>query len=185
MRPTILERVARNEPDAIEECLAAYGGLVWRLTRRLAGSAADAEDCAQDVFIALWRSAGRYDPALSPESAFVTMIARRKLIDRRRRAQARPAPGASLDDLNDPPTVDPDKGPDQRDEAARVLAAVEELDARQRRLLRLSLHHGLSHSEIAAREELPLGTVKSTLRRALLAVRDRVGASRGAHPVTP
>lgn len=176
VRSTILQRVARGEPDAIEECLSTYGPLVWRLVRRHTASRVDAEDAVQDVFIALWRDAARFDPALSPESAFVTLVARRRLIDRRRRSQARPAPGASLEELAQPPSVAPDPGPDQRDEAALVLAAVDELEGRERRLLRLSLHHGLSHSEIAAREELPLGTVKSTLRRALLAVRYRVGA---------
>lgn len=176
MRSTILQRVARGEPDAFEECLSTYGALVWRLVRRFAAARADAEDAVQDVFIALWRNAGRFDPALSPESAFVTLVARRRLIDRNRRSRARPAQGASLEELTEPPAVAPDPGPDQRDEAALVLAAVEELDGRERRLLRLALHQGLSHSEIAAREELPLGTVKSTLRRALLAVRYRVGA---------
>jgi RNA polymerase sigma factor (sigma-70 family) len=182
---TVLQRVARGEPDAFEECLATYGALVWRLVRRHTASQTDAEDAVQDVFVALWRAAGRFDPALSPESAFVTLVARRRLIDRRRRSRARPAVGPSLEELAEPPSVSPDLAPDQRDEAARVLAAVDALEGRERRLLRLSLHHGLSHSEIAAREELPLGTVKSTLRRALQAVRYRVGALVRGSTVTP
>ena len=96
----ILERVAAGEAAAVEECLAAYRGLVWSLARRSTPNLADAEDAMQEIFIAVWRNASRYDPALSAESTFITTIAKRRLIDRYRRKSRRPtllvpAPGST------------------------------------------------------------------------------------------
>lgn len=178
--PTILQRVACGEPGAVDRALDAYGGLVWGLVRRAIPSRADAEDLAQEVFIDLWRSAGRFDPARAPEAAFVAMIARRRIIDRSRRVRVRPGEQRLQEDVLEAlpaSPAPPESGPEQREEAQAVLGAVEALDdQRARRLLGLSLLDGLSHGQIAAREGLPLGTVKSSLRRALVAVRERMGA---------
>ncbi|MBX9623103.1 MAG: sigma-70 family RNA polymerase sigma factor, partial [Gemmataceae bacterium] len=92
MTEPVLPRVAVGDPAAVRECIARYGPLVWGLARRLVPNPADAEDAAQDVFISLWQSAGRYDPAQAAEVTFVAMIARRRLIDRRRRARRHPPP---------------------------------------------------------------------------------------------
>ena len=83
--PPILPRVAAGEPTALAECMERYGGLVWSIALRLTGSRADAEDAIQEIFIDLWKSAARFDGAVASEKAFVAMIARRRLIDRRRR----------------------------------------------------------------------------------------------------
>ena len=87
---TLLQRIAAGDPSAVEGCLAKYRGLVWSIARRFAGNYADAEDAVQEVFIELWRHAARFDPALASESTFIGTIARRRLIDRKRRQSSRP-----------------------------------------------------------------------------------------------
>jgi RNA polymerase sigma factor (sigma-70 family) len=81
----ILQRVAAGEAAAVDECLVAYRGLVWSLARRSTTNLSDAEDAVQEIFIEIWRNAGRYDSTLSSESTYITMIAKRRLIDRFRR----------------------------------------------------------------------------------------------------
>lgn len=173
MTEPVLPRVAAGDPAAVRECLARYGPLVWAVCRRLGGSAADAEDAAQEVFIDLWRCAGRFDPARACEATFVTMIARRRLIDRRRRAGRRPAAGPLPDAVPSPPAPDP---LEQSDEATRARRALAGLRADQRTAIELAVYHGLTHEEIAARTGLPLGTVKTHIRRGLIRVREALDA---------
>ncbi|MFM9994511.1 MAG: RNA polymerase sigma factor [Phycisphaerales bacterium] len=176
MSRTLLQRVAAAEPGAVRSCLDQFGGLVWSLARRFAPT--DAEDAAQEIFIDLWKSAGRYDPAVASEATFVSMIARRRLIDRRRRATRRPEPMPLADqalpgagDASDPMTVSEDAGV-----AAQALAA---LSPDQQNVIRLSVYRGLSHDEIASATGLPLGTVKTHIRRGLIRVREALDATRG------
>jgi RNA polymerase sigma-70 factor, ECF subfamily len=79
---SMLTRVAARERAAVRECMASYGGLIWYLARRLSQTLLDAEDATQEIFMDIWRSAGRYDPALGSEKIFIMTIARRRLIDR-------------------------------------------------------------------------------------------------------
>ncbi|RYE91360.1 MAG: sigma-70 family RNA polymerase sigma factor [Myxococcales bacterium] len=161
----LLHRVASGEPGAVADCVTCYGAVVWSLARRL--SPDDADDAVQEIFIDLWRSAGRFDPGLQSEVSFVAMIARRRLIDRRRQRQRRPAPD-SLDGL-DPAA--PGTPSEDRAEAAIALRALDTLRPEQREVLVMSAVQGLSHEEIAQQKQLPLGTVKAHARRALLRVR--------------
>ena len=84
---SLLNRVAAGEMAAMQECINQYGGLVWSLARRFSASAADAEDAVQEVFITLWKYASRFDESKGSETTFVSMIARRRLIDRLRRTR--------------------------------------------------------------------------------------------------
>jgi RNA polymerase sigma-70 factor (ECF subfamily) len=81
----ILVRVAAGDGTAVRACQDTFGGLVWSIARRMLGATAEAEDAVQEVFIELWRSAGRYDPERGTEVQFVATIARRRIIDRVRR----------------------------------------------------------------------------------------------------
>jgi RNA polymerase sigma-70 factor (ECF subfamily) len=85
MTESILQRVARGDQQAVRQCIDEFGGLVWAIARRMTRSRADAEDAVQEIFLELWQKADRFNPAMSAESTFVTMIARRRLIDRYRK----------------------------------------------------------------------------------------------------
>ncbi len=167
MSTSLLQRVAAGEPEAVRDCVAAYSGLVWSLARRFCPTSSEAEDAAQEIFINLWRSASRFDPAVSSEPTFVSMIARRRLIDRARARQRRPDPAPLVESAAMPA---PD--PDAADEAARAGVALGALAPEQQRVLRLAIHQGLSHEQIAQATGLPLGTVKTNIRRGLIRVRE-------------
>ena len=81
---TLIGRLAAGESGAPAECMERFGGLVWALARRFSTNSADAEDAVQEIFSSLWQNADRFDPSIASETTFVGMIARRRLIDRRR-----------------------------------------------------------------------------------------------------
>lgn len=176
---TLLLRVAAGDPAAVRECIARFGGLVWSIAKRF--DPVETEDAVQEVFLDLWRSAGRYDPEVASEPAFVAMIARRRLIDRRRSRARRPV----TDDLDEVPSI-PDAAAQQPDacaEASQAARALVRLRPEQREVLVLATCHGLSHGEIAERTGMPLGTVKAHARRGLLSIRQALlGVQQGDHP---
>lgn len=173
MTDCVLPRIAAGDPAATADCIARYGGLVWSLARRFLGNPTDAEDAVQDVFIELWKNAARYDPTRSSESTYITMIARRRLIDRKRRA-GRVPPSQPLSD--EPPGVAEVARIDIEDEAARAAAVLGELREDERRVIKMAVYQGLTHEEIAAATKLPIGTVKTHIRRGLIRVRERLAA---------
>lgn len=167
--PTLLQRVAKGDEVAVRECIDKFGGLIWSLARRMVPR--EAEDAVQEIFVEIWKNAYRYDPAVASETAFVAMIARRRLIDRRRRIERRPDEVMLSDD-----SPEADKGlppaSEVSEEARRAAAALNQLSTEQQRVLRLSIYRGLSHERIATVTGLPLGTVKTHARRGLMRIRD-------------
>ena len=173
--PPLLPRIAAGESAAVEECLDRYGGLVWSLARRYCGRTADAEDAVQEVFLALWKSAGRFDPAIASEPTFVTMICRRRLIDMLRRKQTQGLASAS-DQVDEIAAAEAPPAIELTEEVARVRAHMDQLSAEQRRVLDLAICEGLSQSSIAEITGWPIGTVKSHARRGMQRLRKLVGA---------
>lgn len=173
---TILERVAAGEASAIEECLAQYSALVWSLTRRFSMNPTDAEDAVQEIFVEIWRKAAQFDPSMSAESTYITMIARRRLIDRYRKTRR----ALSTTPLQSSPEVAEAVAPDQVEFQEQVSLAREQMSRlrpEERKILELSFDHGMSQSEIAQATNLPLGTVKTHARRGLIRLRDLLAAS--------
>ncbi|MBK8978370.1 MAG: sigma-70 family RNA polymerase sigma factor [Planctomycetes bacterium] len=170
----ILHQIAEGRASAMNAFLERYSGLVWSLARRHSPTPQDAEDAVQEIFMEVWRSAGRYDPNVAAEQTFIAMIARRRLIDRARRVQRAPRSEA----LPEPEVVVAAAEPDRveiRDEAARISKVMKTLRPEQQKVLELSLVHGRSHSQISEQTGMPLGTVKSLARRGLMKVRRALG----------
>jgi RNA polymerase sigma-70 factor (ECF subfamily) len=176
---SILERIAAGDKLAVGECLDRYGDLVWSLARRYLRNAADAEDAVQDIFIDVWGSAGRYDRNIASEVAFISTIARRRLIDRIRQADRRPVTD-SLDDEDNAP-MEPGIPATAEDdtEVTIVERVMGNMDPEHQKVLAMSLYEGYSHSEIAERLSLPLGTVKTRVRRGLIHIRAQLNIEAG------
>lgn len=172
----VLPRVARGEPAAVDECLDRYGGLVWSLVRRLAPH--DAEDAAQEIFIDLWRNAWRFRPEKGTEITFVSTLARRRLIDRRRRNDRSPtiSPLDSQAPLLE--KTNTMKSLEDTEDLERIQQCLRGLKERGREAVMLSVYDGLSQSEIAQRLDTPIGTVKTLIRRALIQLRECVRSAR-------
>ncbi len=170
---SILGRIAAGDSSAVQDCIDEYGGLVWSIARDLTRTAADAEDAVQEVFLSVWKNAGRFDAAKASEKTFIAMIARRRLIDSLRKAGRRPQLVAM-----------PENGPDPADNShlatqlgAEALVAKELLQGlrpEQRQVIELSVYQGMSHSEISSATQIPIGTVKSHIWRGLNSVRTRL-----------
>lgn len=174
MTDSVLARVAQGNPRAVRECIDQFGSLIWSIARRLTRTRADAEDAVQEIFMDIWRSAARFDPTQGSEKVFVATIARRRLIDRMRRT-ANQARTESIDDVESLSWADPGAGAEISAEAQAAARAVMQLRPEQRRVLELGILQGLSHSEIADALQMPLGTVKTMMRRGLIQVRQLMG----------
>ena len=171
MSESVLKRIARGDERAVAQCMDEFGNLVWALARRLSRTRADAEDAVQEIFTDLWRSAGRFDPQQGSEKVFVTTIARRRLIDRMRRSAHQPG-GESVESLDVIGWAEPGTRAEVCVEAERAARAVARLRPEQQKVLELGILGGLTHSEIAAATGMPLGTVKTNMRRGLIQVRE-------------
>ena len=143
-------------------------------------SAASAEELAQEAMVVLWRKAASFDPARAGVSTWVFTIARNLRIDRHRRGGDADLAGdgaeAELDSHADP-AASPDEELDARQREQRVRAAVRKLSPEQARVLHLSYFAESPHAEIARELSLPLGTVKSRIRLAMINLRRLIGAT--------
>ncbi len=171
--PLLLPRIAAGDDGAVRECVNRYGALIWSLARRWSVDDTDAEDAVQEIFIALWRSAARFDVRRASEPGWVAMVARRRLIDRSRQQQRSPVfeffqAGFDMADETEP---DQDVELDTASRAGLARAALLTLPDAQRRMLEMSLLDGKTHDEIAQETSVPLGTVKSHIRRGLTRMR--------------
>ncbi len=174
MAQGILNKIAAGDKTAVEECLKKYGGLVWSLSRRMLRNSDDAEDAVQEIFLDVWKNAGKFDEQQSSETTFIAMIARRRLIDRIRFTSRRISADA-LDDVMAEPVDRADKTMQTSLEANDAVKALNSLRPEQQQVLQLSIVQGLSHQEIADRTGMPLGTVKTHARRGILQAREFLG----------
>ena len=158
-----LTSVAQNaDREAFAQLFAYFAPRLKAYMRKLGADDAAAEELAQEAMLSVWRRAASYDPARAAVSTWIFTIARNKRIDAIRRAR-RPEL-----DPNDPTLFDEPPRPDaeamRRSEAVAVRAAVADLPDDQADAIRLAYDEGLSQTEIAARLDIPLGTVKSRLK---------------------
>ncbi len=167
----ILLRLADGDAGAAQDVINAYGGLVWSLALRFCRSRADAEDAVQEILTDVWKSAHRYRSARASERVFISMIARRRLIDRlrrdKRRGEVEPMAAGPSSELQHPG----DSG-ERGWDAQQAAQAMQSLSDDQRRVLEMSVTQGLTQREIAEATGTPLGTVKTHMRRGLIRLRE-------------
>jgi len=182
--------VAEQDEAAFQRLYDALAGRVLALARRVLRNEACAEEAVEDCFWQVWRQAARFDPLRGNAEAWVLTLARSRALDLYRARQSRQEGVVSLDALQDEGLMPPAHG--AGDDAALLLdaarghsalhAAVRELDATPRQLVALAFFRGLTHDEIAQHTGLPLGTVKSHIRRALASLQTQLTPTLGTAP---
>jgi RNA polymerase sigma factor (sigma-70 family) len=147
--------------------------MLFRMARRALGTREDAEDVVQAVFIAAWRGRSGFDPARSPIPAWLTGITRHHIAD----ALAARSRNTKLIDTERTLAETTPGEEDHYWDAAAVAAELRRLEPVPRQVVELAYYAQFSHSEIAAELGIPLGTVKSHLRRSLARMRRDWGVS--------
>lgn len=177
---TLLRRIGRHDTAAFETFYDRHATSVHALATRIAGPQL-ADDVCQDVFVALWRSAGGYDDALGSPRGWLLSITRNRSIDhirRRTRVGEHETPGDALLEVQ-PAPQDTDSVALRRIEADEIRGSLAVLSANQLEAVALSYVAGLTHPEIASRLCIPLGTVKGRINRGLARMRTELAPRRG------
>ena len=185
---------ARNEADAarqrLVEALVATGGedrgafrTLYQLTSaklfgvclRICGDRQAAEDVLSDVYLTIWKRAGAFEPGRASPISWLATIARNRAIDWRRSAGR--TPPARVEDISeladDRASAEDVMLVDER--AAQLHGCLDQLEQRQRDAIRTAFFDGLTYAELATRDAVPLGTMKSWVRRGLVRLKDCLG----------
>jgi RNA polymerase sigma-70 factor (ECF subfamily) len=165
----LMEGLLAGDDDAIRSLYARFGRPVYAMGLRLLGSREAAEELTQDVFVTAWRKAARFDPARGRLSTWLMAIAHNLAVDRLRRDTGVSRPTLVLvDEVPEMPGVDEEHVLLERDAALRALSTISDAE---RRLLARAYFRGMTAREIAESDGIPLGTVKTRLRAALIKIR--------------
>lgn len=162
-----MTRIAQGERAALRTLYEATSAKLFGVCLRILRDREESEDVLQEVYVAIWRRADRFDPARASVSTWISTIARNRAIDRLRARGPLAAAGA----VEDLPLAD--DAPDAEsllaaaDDAARLEGCLGELDARTQEVIRTAFFEGLTYEALARRMDAPLGTVKSWIRRGL------------------
>jgi RNA polymerase sigma-70 factor (ECF subfamily) len=175
----LVERIALGDQDALRELYDRFARSVYSVALRITQQPAAAEETTQDVFLQLWRVAGRYDAARGAVGPWLLTMARNRALDflrlKSEKGRCREDPFQAQSEAFANPGFEFDVDLERR--ALRVRQALRELPEHERHSIELAFFEGLTHSEIALRTAEPLGTVKSWIRNGLLRLRKQLSAS--------
>ena len=177
----LLQRIVARDAAALAELYDRHSRLLFGLILRILRDRAEAEDTLQEVFVRVWTRAALYDPRLGGPTPWLVRLARNRAIDRLRArrirdAGGRPALDESVADRQRPGTdIQPQEaGVLDAERRGTVMDALATLPADQRCLIEAAFFEGYTHSELAKRFGLPLGTVKTRIRAGMIAMRQRL-----------
>lgn len=168
----LIARIVQRDRAALAELYDASASRAYALALRIAGDQPNAEEVVSDTYYQIWTQAERYDAQRGRVLAWIMTICRSRALDNLRRrdvAEQHPDPDLLRNDLAS------EEGPLDLllsiERSSAVHCALAALDARDRLLLSLAFFKGLSHQEIAEQTDMPLGTVKSIIRRSMVSLR--------------
>ncbi len=165
----LLAAISRGERPALAKLYTRTSAKLYGICLRLMGSEADAQDVLQDAYLTVWRNAARFDPAKASPITWLAVLTRNKAIDRLRQRRGTEPVDAAAELADDAPSaLDTISQGQDRERLTRCLEA---LDERARDMIRSAFFTGATYPELAQREGVPLGTMKSWIRRGLLNLR--------------
>jgi RNA polymerase sigma-70 factor (ECF subfamily) len=175
----LIIKVMNQDEAALGSLYSRLSGAVFALALQVTRNTASAEEVLQDVFWQVWRQAPRFDTARGSVPAWVLTIARSRALDAARSHMRTPQAHTQASEEMDDCIPSADAGPQDllfaAQQGSRLHSALELLDPLRRQLVSLIFFKGLTQQEIAEQTGLPLGTVKSHLRRSLVTLRDALG----------
>jgi RNA polymerase sigma-70 factor (ECF subfamily) len=176
----LMQRIAAGEQAALRTLYDRHSGVVFAICLRVLRDRNEAEQTLIDVFAEIWEQSGRFDSSRGTPVSYIALLARSRAIDR---VRARKKDATTSLDVVGPTVAESDNLADPlnravADERKTIVAqALSSLDANQRQVVELAFYDGLSHSEIAAKLNKPLGTVKTHIRQGLIRMRDLLRTS--------
>jgi len=177
-RERLAARFRQGDEEALRVAYLEFGASVHHLALASLRSRADAEDVTQATFVAAWTARATYDPARGSLLGWLLGIARRKTIDRLRVIARDQRDAAAVGRFVPPESADP---PTERVVEQMIIAdELARLPDEQRHVLRLAFYDDLTHAQISSVTGIPLGTVKSHLRRGMATLRQRWEVDRAA-----
>jgi RNA polymerase sigma-70 factor (ECF subfamily) len=169
----VLAGLASSDPVAARVFVTRFSPRAYGLALQLVGDRAVAEDVAQEALLRAWRHAATFDSRRGSVATWVLSIVRHLAIDTLRMRRSEPIDPSRIEPLitmvgsPDPPAV----AAEQDDDARRLRRALADLPVEQRRAVVLAAYGGLSASEVATAEHIPLGTAKTRIRSGLRRLR--------------
>jgi RNA polymerase sigma-70 factor (ECF subfamily) len=174
---TLIGQIVRKNQSALAELYDRTNPLVYGLALRIVREPSVAEDIMQEVYMQVWRRADAFDPERGAVLSWIVTIARSRALDRLRSSNARLTRENQAEDLDTfcSPGPDPERDISEFEHGQLVRRFLYELPRDQRRVIELAFFHGFTHTEIASRTGLPLGTIKSRIRSGMLKLREQLG----------
>jgi RNA polymerase sigma-70 factor (ECF subfamily) len=163
----LLGRVAAGERAALKAVYERTSAKLYGICLRVLGSEAEAQEALQEVFLTVWRKAGSFDGARGSPITWMALIAHSRAIDQRRRRGVAAEPIEAAGEVPDL-SAGADELAASADEQARLHHCLDGLEEKARTMIRAAFLDGLTYPELAAREGVPLGTMKSWVRRGLM-----------------
>jgi RNA polymerase sigma-70 factor (ECF subfamily) len=165
----LLALARERNTEAFEVIYDRHAAAAYSLAHRICGARGMAEDAMQEAFLTLWRRLDRYDASRGEVRSWLLGIVHNSAIDRLRHSRVHDSRRASSDGIEErvPSPERTDLQVQQREQANEVRAALQTLPSDQRHVIELAYFGGLTHTQIASRLELPVGTIKSRMRLGL------------------
>jgi RNA polymerase sigma-70 factor, ECF subfamily len=167
----LLSKIAEGDRSALSKLYDRYARIIYAIAWKSLNSVEDCEEVVLDVFAQIWRIADRFDVTKGSVEQWIFMLARSRILDRLRKLQRLDKVNTAISGAKgiDLPTisVDPIEAIEIDERRQLVLAALSQIPAEQLEAIQLAYYQGLTHTEIAARTGLSLGTVKTRLRLGL------------------
>lgn len=169
---TLLQRIAASDREALAPLYDMHASLLFGILLKMLNSRDEADDVLQDVFLQIWRKAGSFDPAKGKAISWMVVVTRHKAQDfiRKQNRYRTRVQSAAQEQQQEQQRWETVTGSPTREglyDRERLQAALQIIPEKQREVITLAFLNGLSHSEVAAQLDEPLGTIKSRVRRGL------------------